>query len=140
MIGTSGYVTSWDPEPAGSPVAIVNGTTRKAINFPDDGLIVQPRIYTTSTGIKVHYDGVSAAPTTPGVVTQELLDKSGLTWLISMKALRGQVGTLTMVDADGLSFGTAQGILTRVIDITPVDIKRDSVWVSLTWEMIGDWS
>lgn len=142
VIGTSGYITTWDPLPVGSALEIVKPASgRRAINFPDDGQIVKPRIITLGNGTKVHYDGIVAAPLTPGTVTQELFVSSGaLAWLISMKAYLGQVGDLVMVDADTSSFGTAQGILTEVKDITPVDINRTRMWISLTWEMLELWT
>jgi hypothetical protein len=133
-MGFIGYVTNWS-----TTGAIVNGTTRRATTYATDGLIAKPRIYTQTNGVKVHFDGITTALTSPGQVTQEFFDTGGVTAIDALRSNLGAVGTLTMTPVSG-STTTATAILVRVEDTTPVQGSRARVWCSCTWEILTTWS
>jgi hypothetical protein len=132
-MGFIGYVTNW-----GTIGAIVNGTTRLATTYSDDAIVAKPRIYTSGTGVKVHYDGTSDALTVAGQVVQEFFDTAGPAFIQTMRGDLGAVGTLTMTEADGVGTHTATAILIKVMDTTPVQGNRDRVWCQCTWEILSE--
>ena len=129
-----GYITEWNS------TAIVNGTSRKATTYTDDGELVKPRVITLPNGVKVNYDGTGSSPTTLGVITQELIDDEGPAFTDLMSVYLGAFASMTMKQAESTGVLYADAILTNVQDTTPVQGTRDKVWCTLTWELMSGWS
>ena len=134
MAGNIGYVTAF------GTTAIVNGTSRLATKYANDGHQVKPRIYTMPNGSVAHYDGTDDAMQTPGTVAQEFIDDAGPTFIETLKGLKGKVDTVFLAKTNGSAWREAEGILISVTDVTPVDGKRDKVWCLATWRIIDDWT
>ena len=129
-----GYVTAWNS------TTIINNTTRFATTYTDDGIIVKPRIIVLPNGTKVNYDGTGTSPASLGKITQEFYDEGGPTFTDLVATYLGVFAEMSMKQAEGTVLLYADAILIDVKDTTPVQGTRNTVWCSLTWELMSTWS
>jgi hypothetical protein len=132
---SAGTVTTWDG------MSIVNGTNRHATTYTGQGQVALPRLYQLGTGVWVNYDSSGDSAVAEGQITQEFIDSSGHTFLDLVVAKLGQSGSLTIVAADEIASLTNDvAMLIKIIDTTPVQGNRNSVWGQLTWQILGAWT
>jgi len=136
---TVGYLLSFDGTVI---IDIVGATTLRATNVLQNAAVVNDLTFTIPSGVKIDYNGTSAATTTPGQLAQEFIATSGGKALYGvLKAKLGTYGTSILSPLDGTSDLSNTGTrLVGVEDVTPSNIERvNSMHIRVTVSIVGDW-
>ena len=124
-------------------VTIVNHTTLRAKTTARDSTAFNIPTFVIPSQVKIYYNGTAdASPVTPGQITQEILcTTGGIDLYNTLKAKEGNyVTTVASVHTGGANITCQETVIVSVQDTTPGLIRDGDIHISITIEVLGDWT